>query len=106
MQLAAYLGFTEIYLVGVDFSYAVPKSTEIVGDTYISNEDDPNHFHPAYFGKGKKWHDPKLDRVLRNFECAKATLEARGVKIFNATKGGALELFPRVHYDQVFSARG
>lgn len=102
LQLAVFMGFVEIYLVGVDFSYSVPKTTEIIGDTYISNEDDPNHFHPAYFGKGKKWHDPKLDRVLMNFHHAKALTDSLGVRIFNATKGGELELFPRVDYDSVF----
>lgn len=103
LQLAYYLGFSEIYLIGVDFSYALPKTTIIEGNTYISQEDDPNHFHPDYFGRGKKWHDPKLDRVLKNYLHAKEVLGQHGVKIYNATKGGQLEVYPRVDYDNVFS---
>ena len=99
IQLATYLGFKEIYLIGVDFSYSVPQTTVIQGDTYISQEDDPNHFHPEYFGKGKKWHDPKLDRVLLNYEHARKVLDPVGVKVINATKGGKLEVFPRASYD-------
>ena len=93
-------------MIGIDFSYTVPNSTEIIGDTYISNEDDPNHFHPEYFGRGKKWHNPKLDKVLMNYQYAKTTLDAAGVKIFNATKGGKLEVFSRVDYEDVFSEIG
>jgi hypothetical protein len=66
LQLAYYLGFSEVYLIGMDFSYDLPESTEVDGVNYTSQADDPNHFHPDYFGKGKKWHDPKLDRVLEN----------------------------------------
>ena len=61
-------GFSEVYLIGMDFSYSLPESTEIEGCNYTSQEDDPNHFHPDYFGKGKKWHDPQLDRVLLNYQ--------------------------------------
>ncbi|CAA6812760.1 MAG: FIG00855465: hypothetical protein [uncultured Sulfurovum sp.] len=102
LQLAYYLGFTEVYLIGMDFSYDVPTSTEITGNTYESNEDDPNHFHPDYFGKGKKWHDPKLDRVLMNYEKCKEAFEEDGRKIYNATVGGKLELFERKDYDKLF----
>lgn len=102
MQLAHYLGFYEVYLIGVDFSYSVPKSTEIRGKTYVSNEDDPNHFHPDYFGKGKKWHDPQLDRVALNYQKAHDSFTATGRSIKNATAGGNLEIFPRVDYDSLF----
>lgn len=102
LQLAYYLGFTEVYFIGMDFSYDVPESTDIQGSTYKSNEDDPNHFHPDYFGKGKKWHDPKLDRVLMNYEMCKKAFESDGRKIYNATVGGKLELFERVEYTSLF----
>ena len=103
IQLAYYLGFTEVYLIGVDFNYQVPKSTTIEGDTYISNEDDPNHFHPEYFGKGKKWHDPKLDRVALNYEQAKKVFDLNNRKIYNASIEGKLEIFERVDW---FSIKG
>ena len=102
LQLAYYLGFTAVYLIGMDFSYAIPQSAEINGATIISADDDPNHFHPDYFGKGKKWHDPKLDRVLMNYKKCKEAFEADGRKIYNATIGGKLELFERVDYGSLF----
>ena len=103
LQMAYHLGFTEVYLIGMDFSYALPESTKVEGCNYTSQEDDPNHFHPDYFGKGKKWHDPKLDRVLMNYEKCKEAFEADGRKIYNATVGGKLELFERKNYSDLFT---
>jgi len=102
MQLAYYLGFTEVYLIGMDFSYAIRESDEVKGATLISNEDDINHFHPDYFGKGKKWHDPKVHNVAKNYEFAKENFEADGRSIYNATVGGKLEIFERKNYHDLF----
>ena len=68
----------------------------------MSNEDDPNHFHPEYFGKGKTWHDPKLHNVLKSYQMAKLVFEQSGRKILNATVGGKLELFDRVNFEDLF----
>ena len=62
----------------------------------MSNSDDPNHFHPDYFGKGKTWKDPKLDRVLLNYRLAHDVYRATGREIVNATVGGNLDVFPRL----------
>jgi hypothetical protein len=102
LQLAFYMGFTEVYLIGMDFSYIIPEKFERKGDIITSTDDDPNHFHPDYFGKGKTWKDPKLDRVLANYNMAKLAYETAGRKIYNATVGGKLELFERKRYDSLF----
>ena len=103
LQLAYYMGFSEVYLIGMDFSYTIPDSAKVEGDLITSTEDDPNHFHKDYFGKGKTWKDPKLDRVLNNYQLAKVMFEADGRKIYNATAGGRLELFERRDFHEVFS---
>ena len=102
LQLAYYLGFTEVYLVGMDFSYVIPKSAKINGTVIESTEDDVNHFHPDYFGKGKKWHDPKLHNVLKSYKLAKLMYEMDGRKILNATVGGNLDVFDRVDFKTLF----
>lgn len=102
LQLAYYMGFTEVYLIGMDFNYDIPKSADVSGHVIVSNEDDPNHFHPEYFGKGKTWHDPKLHNVLKSYEMAKLMFEQSGRKIYNATAGGKLELFERVNFEDLF----
>lgn len=96
LQLAYWFGFSEIGLIGMDFSYSVPTGTEVKGNLYTSAGDDPNHFDPRYFGAGKTWKDPKLNRVLANYSLAKAVYESDGRRIVNCTVGGALEAFDRV----------
>lgn len=105
LQLAYYFGFTEVYLIGMDFSYIIPESHSRNGDVLTSDSDDPNHFHKDYFGKGKTWKDPKLDRVLMNYKMANLVYSCAGRRIFNATKGGHLEEFERVDYDGLFGGK-
>lgn len=102
LQLAYYFGFDEVYLIGMDFNYIKPDSVIVEGNTWISTEDDPNHFDPSYFGKGKKWHDPKLDLVEINYKKSKQAYELSNKKIFNATVGGRLEVFQRKDFNSLF----
>jgi hypothetical protein len=102
IQLAYYLGFTEVYLVGMDHEYTIPESFVVEGETILSTGDDPNHFHPDYFGKGKKWHNPHLDRVEKTYKYFKIVFEAKDRIIINATVGGNLEIFERVDFESLF----
>lgn len=104
LQLAYFMGFEEVILIGMDFSYTVPEDAQVRGALITSMGDDPNHFHPDYFGKGKVWKDPKLDRVLANYALAKQMFEADGRRIVNATPGGNLNLFERVPFSELFGS--
>ena len=103
LQLAYYFGFYEVFLIGMDFDYKIPDSAELNGENILSTEDDPNHFHPEYFGAGKSWHDPHLDRVRNSYKLMKLAYESTGRSIFNASVGGKLELFDRVEFDSLFA---
>lgn len=105
LQLAYYMGFTEVYLIGMDFDYKIPDSAVVKGNEILSTEDDDNHFHPDYFGKGKTWHDPQLDKVLNSYKMMKLMYECAGRSIYNATPGGKLEVFDRVSYDELFNKK-
>lgn len=106
LQLAVYLGFNPIYLIGCDTSYSVSSSVRTEGDDpdkLISTKDnDPNHFDPQYFGTGSKWHEPHVDKMLFHYEQARRVCDSLGVNIYNATVGGNLEVFPRVDYTELF----
>ncbi|WP_411330523.1 glycosyltransferase [Desulfovibrio desulfuricans] len=101
MQLAYWLGCTEVYLIGMDHQYVIPKDAVISGNCIVSQEDDANHFHAEYF-KGKVWHDPRLDMVELNFKLARRYFEADDRHIYNATIGGKLEIFDRVPFASLF----
>ena len=99
LQLAHYLGFEEIYLIGVDADYDVPKDTATSNDYGTAvldmKSDDTNHFHPDYFGKGFRWHDPNVDRMVAAYEEARRVTDGTGRRIYNAGIGGKLEVFER-----------
>jgi hypothetical protein len=107
IQLAVYLGFNPIYLVGCDTSYTVPPTviSEDEKNEYLvsTQNDDPNHFHPGYFGAGKKWHQPHVERMLDQYEKIKLITDEMGIEIINATVGGNLEIFPRIDYQTALS---
>lgn len=96
IQLAFYMGCDPIYLIGVDFNYTVPDYAD--GPDILSREADPNHFHPDYFGPGKRWHHPRLDLVKPSYIEARRFIESRNRSIFNAGVGGKLDVFERVNY--------
>ena len=102
LQIAYYMGFSQVYIIGLDFSYEIPKNIEVSGCSITSLDDDPNHFHPEYFGKGKKWHFPKLNSCLNSYRNAKFFYEERGRKVYNATIGGRLGIYDRVDYYSLF----
>lgn len=102
LQLAAYMGFKNIYLIGVDLSYSIPKDADIRGSVITSNSDDPNHFNPSYFGKGKRWHIPETDRMQESFTNAYKELKKSNIYLYNATVGGNLKDVPRVEYNSLF----
>lgn len=112
VQLAAYMGFDPIYLIGCDLGYKVLETVEQTGEDKFGNgvklfltstkDDDPNHFDTRYFGKGQRWHDPNVKRMISGHEQCKAGIEAKGGHIYNATVGGELEVYPRVKFDSLF----
>jgi len=58
------MGCDPVVLIGVDHSYALdPLQSSRHGNVLTSLRDDPNHFHPGYFGAGYRWHDPRTDRM-------------------------------------------
>jgi hypothetical protein len=116
LQLAVYMGFNPIYLIGCDTNYSIPenvittKSTvdiatgeKVEGYEITSTSDnDPNHFSPNYFGSGAKWHAPNVNGMIFGYKMAKQVCDSIGVQVYNATEGGMLEIFPRVKFDDLF----
>jgi FkbM family methyltransferase len=106
IQLAYFLGFQEIYLIGVDCSYAIPDDVKVDQEYSVTTldmqSDDINHFHPDYFGKGYRWHDPQVDKMKAAYQEARRVCNETNVNIYNATIGGKLEVFPRVDYYSLF----
>jgi hypothetical protein len=99
MQIAYYLGFQQVILVGVDHRF---KSKGIPHQVITSGDEDPDHFHPDYFAHGTRWQLPDLRTSEYAYRLAKETYEADDREILDATINGALQIFPKVTYQSLF----
>ena len=103
IQLAFFMGIREIYLIGVDFSFEVPKSTGRTcrSGEILEHQGETNHFHPEYRKPGETWTTPLLDLQYIAFTAANRTFEKYGGCIYNASRKTALDIFPHVDFDDV-----
>ncbi len=99
LQLAFHLGFKQVVLIGVDHNYVTQGKPNA---TVVSQGDDPNHFHPGYFGKGLRWQLPDLEAWDQAYALARHTYEQSGREVIDATVGGKLQVFRKVAYDSLF----
>lgn len=97
LQLAVFMGFTEIYLLGIDFNYS--KSKDNKGNIIEKN----NVRDYAFNDKASNYTLPNLEASLYAYQAAQDYCKMHtDIKIYNATRGGMLEVFPRVNFDELF----
>lgn len=82
LQIAVYMGFKEIYLIGCDCNYS------------------GNSYHFVDYGLPVE-RSPEGDMIAA-YKVAKEYAENHDIKIYNATRGGKLEVFERVDFDSLF----
>lgn len=91
IQFACYMGFKEIYLLGIDFNYSFSNG----------NIDINSYFSDKVFTSDKTGGNPDLEYNLRAFKVARKYCDKKEIKIYNATRGGKLEVFERVDFDSI-----
>lgn len=95
LQLAVYMGFKKIYLLGIDHQYAtqytngIEEKNEIKNHSELLEEDNEGGFY-------------LIDKTTLAYKSAKKYADEHGIKIYNATRGGKLEVFDRVDFDSLF----
>ena len=99
MQIAFYLGYREVILIGVDHSFRVSGEPHSV---VLAKGADQDHFDPNYFGDGFRWQLPDLEMSERAYKLAKSAFERDGRRILDATVGGKLEVLPKVDFKSLF----
>lgn len=99
LQLAFYMGFSQVILIGVDHSFA---SRGAPNETVVSDGGDADHFSPDYFGKGFRWQLPDLETSEVGYRFAERAYRTAGRQVLDATAGGKLTVFPKVDYNSVF----
>jgi len=94
------MGISKIYLLGVDFSFDIPKNPSN-GDI-LRCEGEKNHFHPDYRKRGETWTIPRLDLQYKSFSCAKSFSDTHQIKIYNASRKTKLDIFPYIQFEKIF----
>jgi hypothetical protein len=96
LQGAVIMGFTEIYLLGMDhiFPFRISYDGELV------------------LREGVKWHfysneqhgliGSTMEIAETSYQYARGYCENRGITVKNATRGGELEVFERADFDSLF----
>lgn len=101
IQIALHLGLNPIYLIGCDHYYPGDKGVstgELVEDSGIQN-----HFIKEYKIPGEKTISAPIKKMTQAYELARLYSDKKNVKIYNATRGGHLEVFKRINLDDILN---
>lgn len=86
LQLAMYMGFKQIFFIGQDCNFRGPQK------------------HNPLLEHGISGATKSQEYMLKSFELVKKVAVAQGIEIYNATRGGKLEIFERIDLDEVLQA--
>lgn len=96
MQIAYYMGFKKIFLIGIDhnFPFALDVNDNIILDDSLQQDffekEEKNRINPA-----------RPYEMTMAYKSARKFFDANEVAIFNATRGGKLEVFERIDLEEV-----
>lgn len=102
MQIAFFMGFKRVFLIGVDHNFGQQGSPHKVE---ILKGDDISHFDPNYF-KGLKWQLPDLIGSEKAYRLAKKHYEADNRVILDATVDGKLDIFMKIKFEEALRSAG
>lgn len=101
---AVFMGFKQIYLIGADSDWFAHQSPE---ENHFYREADNPH---SIDDKIKSWIDhSQMESKLyygyvlyRSYRLLWEALKKRGVRVYNASGGGLLDVFPLADYNKLF----
>lgn len=88
LTCAIFMGFKEIYLIGCDCNYD-GKTIHFVKSKLDPKEEEKNRWSNA------------VELSIEGYSAMKEYADQMDVKIYNATRGGYLEIFDRVDFDSI-----
>ncbi len=98
IELAVHLGAREIFLTGCDHYYSGENNTN--ENEAVEHTSQVNHFSKKYRSAGEKVNPAPIKKMEKRYRDAKLACDALGVKIYNCTRGGHLEVFPRMELEE------
>lgn len=104
LQLAVHLGLNPIYLIGCDHNYPGEKSVK--PGKPIKQSENQSHFIKGYRKAGETVLPASIIDMEISYNEAKKYAKKNNIKIFNATRGGYLEIFERKDLDDILKESG
>lgn len=107
IELAMYMGFQEIYLIGVDCSNGFVETNGHFISGYENErmlKIERGRAKRLVKGEDKSLEalgDYRVDRAMYAYEVLRKYADRKGIRIYNATRGGHLEAFERVRLEDV-----
>ena len=108
IQLAVYMGFSKIYLLWIDFSFSGERHhdgkidlKDVQNHADLIEEEDAKYYQQINALLGYSYLT-EIDHQLWGYQAANKYADGHGIEIYNATRGGKLEVFPRVDFDKLF----
>ncbi len=99
-QFAAYMGFKKIVLIGVDHHFHISRDRE---GNIVVDDSVKDYFTDKYNPDKDQLVIPSTDISTDTYYAMKKHCDALGIEVVNATRGGKLEVFPRVDVDTLFN---
>jgi Protein of unknown function DUF115 len=101
IQVALYMGCQKIYLLGCDHDY-LQDMNRVTNHHFYKEEDGISDVEHLSSFTTEKWFGEYYFR-WQQYRLMREYAQTKGCKIFNATQGGMLDVFPRVQLKDILS---
>ena len=99
VPLCVHFGITDIYLLGCDCDYGLTAPTD--PKAYFYRPEQHTSATTSFDSLVRIW--TPGGPIFQTYEIVAREAEQRGTRMWNATRGGRLELLPRVEYESLVS---
>ena len=99
LQLAVHLGLNPIYIIGCDHNYEMKLPNR--DRNGLVEIEASSYFTENYIQPGEKSMPPLYENMEEAYMRACLYGKRHGVQIYNATRGGRLNVFPRINFDSI-----
>jgi hypothetical protein len=99
---AIYMGFNEIYLLGFDHDYLAYRGIDRHFYDGPTLNGHISSILPLSELTSYEYEMKSCLKLWNNYKSLKRIAKKRNIKIFNATKGGYLDIFDRINFESLF----
>ena len=102
IQMAYYMGFSEVYLLGIDHNYSITLNEKGIP---VVNDGVQDYFKGST-ASNKGLNLPRVaESTVAYMTARKFADRQKNFTVYNATRGGKLEAFPRVNLDDILKSK-